>query len=187
MGIFLLAPLSFAHSLEFPVDEEIETLEVIEITGTVLEKEPRNLHFPIPEIRAAPQVRLTEYLTLPKLKLVKPLTTPSRIILDRTAKTINLHTPVKPLKIERPVYPRRAREQGWQGRSHPLCQHFRQCDAHGQVNSESLATAEHLIAAWPKLVADQDLQRFPWVSLARGPFPLGLQFHIHAVIGHAAQ
>jgi TonB family protein len=116
MGIFLLAPLSFAHSLEFPVDEEIETLEVIEITGTVLEKEPRNLHFPIPEIRTAPQVRLTEYLTLPKLKLVKPLTTPLRIILDRTAKTINLHTPVKPLKTERPVYPRRAREQGWQGR-----------------------------------------------------------------------
>ena len=117
IGLLLLAPLSIAHSKSLPLDEEIETLEVIEITGTVVEKTPRDLKFPVPEARSWLHVRLTDYLPLPILNLVKPIPRHSNILLDQTAKTINLHTPVKPLKTERPVYPRRAREEGWHGRA----------------------------------------------------------------------
>ncbi len=115
MGIFFLVPLPSSLGME-QLEEEIETLDVIEITGSVIEKRERTLIFPIPEIQRYAHQNSTKNLQGPKPTLIKPIPTPSRVLLDRTAQTRNLHTPVKPLKTERPPYPRQAREQGWQGR-----------------------------------------------------------------------
>ena len=98
------------------MEEEIETLDVIEITGTAVEQEPRDLNFSLPEIQATSYGHSSEYLALPQQELVKLLPKPSIVLLDQTAKTRKILTPVKPLKTERPPYPRRAREQGWHGR-----------------------------------------------------------------------
>jgi protein TonB len=117
MGLILLAPLSIAYSLERSGEEEIETLDLIEITGSIVEKTPRDLSFPIPETPTYPHWSYVGHLSDPEWRFVKPIPTHSGILLDQTAKTINLHTPVKPLKTERPVYPRLAREQGWHGRA----------------------------------------------------------------------
>jgi len=117
MWICLLVPLSNTYGMEHTADEEIETLDVIEITGSIVQQAPRDLHFPIPEIPTRAHQSLTGHLSRPELKLTKPIPAhSSRILLDRTAQTRNLHTPVKPLNTERPSYPRRAREQGWHGR-----------------------------------------------------------------------
>ena len=120
----LIIPLIFLGSLcwvpqAFPKEfqeSEIETLDIIEITGAVVEQAPRDLNFPIPEIHTTAHLKILEHLARPELKLIKQIPTHSRIILDQTAKTRKLHTPVRPLKTERPPYPRRAREQGWHGR-----------------------------------------------------------------------
>ncbi len=98
------------------MEEEVETLDVIEITGTVVEQEPRDLNFSLPNIQTSVKGIANEELALPRQKLMKPLPTPSIVLLDQTANTRKIHTTVKPLKTERPPYPRRAREQGWHGR-----------------------------------------------------------------------
>ncbi len=116
VAVLLLSLFSRAGSTEPNVDEEIETLDVIEITGASVEPMPKDLNFPIPEISTSTHVSLTRYISLPDLALIKPIPTQSNILLDQTAKNRNLHTPVKPLKTERPLYPRQAREQGWHGR-----------------------------------------------------------------------
>ena len=97
-------------------ESEIETLDIIEITGSAIEQAPRDLNFPIPEIHTTAHLNLLEHLARPELKLIKQIPTHSHVILDQTAKNRKLHTPVRPLKTERPPYPRRAREQGWHGR-----------------------------------------------------------------------
>jgi len=98
------------------VEEEIETLDVIEITGTVVEQAPRNLSFSLPEIQPQSLLNVTEYLSRPELKLTRQIPTISRILLDQTSKTGKIFSPVKPLKTDRPLFPRRARENGWHGR-----------------------------------------------------------------------
>ncbi len=115
MGLFLLVPLPSSFGME-QREEEIETLDVIEIIGSVVEKRERTVYFPIPEIRRYAHRNPTKNLQMPQLRLNRPIPTLSRVLLDQTAQTRNLHTPVKPLKTERPLYPKRAREQGWQGR-----------------------------------------------------------------------
>lgn len=100
---------------EFP-ESEIETLDIIEITGSIIKQAPRNLNFPIPEIHTTAHLKILEHLARPELKLIKQIPAHSPIILDQTAKTRKLHTPVQPLKTDHPLYPRRAREQGWHGR-----------------------------------------------------------------------
>jgi len=113
LGSLCWVPQAFPE--EFP-ESEIETLDIIEITGSVVEQAPRHLNFPIPEIHTIAHLEILEYLARPELKLIKQIPTDSRILLDQTAKTRKLHTPVQPLKTDRPLYPRRAREQGWHGR-----------------------------------------------------------------------
>ncbi len=98
------------------MEEEIQMLDVIEITGTVVEYAPRDLSFALPEIHPRLYQNVTEHLSRPEQKLVKQIPTPSRILLDQTAKTGNIFTPVRPLKTDRPPYPRRARQEGWHGR-----------------------------------------------------------------------
>ena len=104
LGGILLIPLSHSMGMA-PPEEEIETLDTIEITGEVIEQQERMLKFPIPQIGLVDHPDTRQNLPLPKLRLHKPIPAPSPVILDQTAKTGNLHTPVKPLKTERPPLP----------------------------------------------------------------------------------
>ena len=114
--ILLLTLPTLSFSIELEMDEEVETLDVIEIIGTVVEQEPRDLNFALPNIQTKPLRLSDEKLALPRQELLKSLSPPSMVLLDHTANTRNILTTVKPLKTERPPYPRRAREQGWHGR-----------------------------------------------------------------------
>ena len=107
------APQAFPEEFQ---ESEIETLDIIEITGAVVEQAPRDLNFPIPEIHTTAHRSILNHLTRPKLKLIKQIPAHRGHLLDQTAKTRKLHTPVRPLQTDRPLYPRRAREQGWHGR-----------------------------------------------------------------------
>ncbi len=114
--LLLLSPLSTASGME-PVPIEVETLDVIEITGAAVEHEPRELAFPIPIISNSVSLLNAPDLILPDLPLATPLPKSHRVLLDQTAKVTKLYVPVKPLHTPRPLYPRHAREQGWHGRA----------------------------------------------------------------------
>ncbi len=116
MAVLSLSPIVLAHGTEAEIEEEIQTLDVIEITGSVVEQTPRELNFPDPAILQPHHQNFTKYLSRPKMNLTKYIPTHAKVLLDQTAKRRKLHTPVKPLKTERPAFPRRAREQGWHGR-----------------------------------------------------------------------
>ncbi len=114
--VLLLTLPTLSFSTEPEMEEEVETLDVIEITGTVVEQEPRDLNFSLPNIQTQAKGISKDQLALPRQELVKPRPTQSTVLLDNTAKTRKILTTVKPLKTQRPPYPRRAREQGWHGR-----------------------------------------------------------------------
>lgn len=117
LSILLLLSLStMAFSLEPDVEEEIEILDVIEITGSAVLQTPHTLTFPEPEIRFHHDLGQTNYLARPTLHLDRVIPTPLKVLRDQTAKSQKLYTPVKPRQTERPPFPRRAREQGWHGR-----------------------------------------------------------------------
>ncbi len=111
-----LLPVVCAHSME-PDIEEIETLDVIEITGAKVEQTPRNMNFSHPSFPPPIPLQLTHFKVGQVLNLVKAMPFQARTLVDQTAKTTHLHSPVRPLKTDRPLYPRRAREQGWHGRT----------------------------------------------------------------------
>jgi len=116
MGALLFFSFSLTQSMGNTMEEEIETLDVIEITGTVVEQAPRDLNLPLPEFHPPLPLNVTEHLSRPELKLTRRIPTTSRILLDQTSKTGRIFSPVKPLKMDRPIFPRRARENGWHGR-----------------------------------------------------------------------
>ena len=102
---------------EVSPESEIETLEVIEVTGTTVEKVARTLSFPLPTFSHPWPTTTFHRLALPDLHVVnRPRQAIPRIILDQTGEKRGHFTNVKPLKTERPLYPRMAREQGWQGK-----------------------------------------------------------------------
>ncbi len=97
--------------------EPIETLEVIEVTGTKVSKAPRTLSFSLPSLNPPWRATSLDQLHLPDLHIVKVLqAVKHHVLLDPIGKARGEFTSVKPLKVERPLYPRMAREQGWQGK-----------------------------------------------------------------------
>jgi len=99
------------------ISEPIETLEVIEVTGTTVTKVARTLSFPLPTLNRPWPTSTFHHLALPDLQVVNlPQQSIPRTLTDQTEKTRGRFTSVKPLKTERPLYPRIAREQGWQGK-----------------------------------------------------------------------
>ena len=97
-------------------ESDIEILEVIEVTGTTVAKVPRELSFPLPTFGHPWPTTTYHHLALPELHVViLPQKASPRILIDQTRETRGKFTNVKPLKTERPLYPRMAREQGWQG------------------------------------------------------------------------
>lgn len=99
------------------ISEPIELLEVIEVTGTTVTKAVKNLSFPLPTFSDARTPMTLHHLAIPDLHIVNiPQQAIPRILIDQTGVTHGRFTSVKPLKTERPLYPRMAREQGWQGK-----------------------------------------------------------------------
>jgi len=99
------------------ISEPIETLEVIEVTGTTVTEVPRTLSFPLPTLNHPWPTSTFPHLALPDLHVVNlPQKAIPHILIDQTGKTRGRFTNVKPMKTERPLYPRMAREQGWQGK-----------------------------------------------------------------------
>lgn len=97
-------------------DSEIETLDVIEVTGQTLKSTTQAFSFPLPIFRPELHKNLSRALPLPEIHINRIHPHTSRVLIDQTGKIRGIVTPVKPLKTERPPYPRRARESGWQGR-----------------------------------------------------------------------
>ncbi len=97
--------------------EPIEILEVIEVTGSVVTKSARILAFPVPTFGHLWPPSPFHHFALPDFHVVH-LSQPGipRILKDQTSKTRGRFTSAKPMKTERPLYPRMAREQGWQGK-----------------------------------------------------------------------
>ena len=97
-------------------EEDIETLDVIEVTGQSVEKINREVSFPLPEfpqpLRAGSNV-LHMHSTI---QIHTTVETTNQILRDQTAMNQKIYQPVTPLKTERPPYPRIARENGWHGR-----------------------------------------------------------------------
>ena len=87
LAILFLYPFTMAHSMESNMEDEIETLEVIEITGTVMEQAPRDIRYPLPKIPTPQNLQIITQLPRPELQLVKQTSSISRILLDQTAKT----------------------------------------------------------------------------------------------------
>jgi TonB family protein len=99
------------------ISEPVETLEVIEVTGTTVTKAARMLSFPLPTFNHPWPTTTFHHLALPDLYVANlPRQAIPRILIDQTGKARGRFTSVKPLKTERPLYPRIAREQGWQGK-----------------------------------------------------------------------
>jgi TonB family protein len=99
------------------ISESIEILEVIEVTGTTVTTTARTLSFPLPTFSHTGPFPSSYQLTPPDLHVViRPERVIPRILIDQTGKARGRFTRVKLLKTERPLYPRMAREQGWQGK-----------------------------------------------------------------------
>ncbi len=110
-SLFFGAKFSWSQNQE----EEIETLEVIEIPGTAVTLEERQLLFPKPDIKDFPPISPSEDLRISAdIQLNHNFTTTS-VALDPIGKQRGITSNPIPVKINRPPYPRIAKEQGWQG------------------------------------------------------------------------
>ncbi len=109
-------PITLAGNLP-DSSEPIETLDVIEVTGTTVTKPRRTFSFPLPTFNHSWTPTNFHHLAVPDLHFVNlPQQPMPRILLDQIGTTRGRLKSVKPLKTERPLYPRMAREQGWQGK-----------------------------------------------------------------------
>jgi TonB family protein len=99
--------------------DPVVVLDVIEVTGTTMNTVARTLSFPLPAFTEQRPASAFPHMALSSdVHRVQraPQRTPPRILMDRTGETRGAARGVKPLKVERPPYPRMAREQGWQGK-----------------------------------------------------------------------
>lgn len=91
-------------------------LDVFEVPGTAIKREPRQIHFPAPEIDSLHSFLDHPSLALPRtLRIQRPNLRSSRPVMDPAGKIRGVRTSVKPIHAPRPPYPRFAREQGWEG------------------------------------------------------------------------
>lgn len=118
MTLTLSCTFSYHVSLalgEDTVDEDIEMLEIVEVPGTAVIRESRSLDFPTPDMMNMHASGPESLAPLPSKIQIDRSAPPVPIILDPVGKTRGIRSTVKPLKTERPPYPRFAREQGWHG------------------------------------------------------------------------
>lgn len=109
---FLIFP-QLSHGVS--AEEEIETLDIVEITGTAEPEQKRDIRFPFPQIPPSHQGTFKPDLRHSDLLERFPIPNQPRLLLDQTAQVKGKITPVKPVKTDHPAYPRQAREKGWEG------------------------------------------------------------------------
>jgi protein TonB len=109
--LFLGENLSWSQSSE----EAIETLEVIEIPGTAVIVEKRQLIFPKPNIYDYPPPPASDTLRISAEFPINHNFTTTSVALDPIGKQRGITSKPLPVKIDSPPYPRIAKEQGWQG------------------------------------------------------------------------
>ncbi|GJL63800.1 MAG: hypothetical protein NPIRA04_24540 [Nitrospirales bacterium] len=98
-----------------PDQDDIETLDIIEIPGTAVTQTPRELSFPEPDMPSLQHLLDDPRLKIPvSLNIDRPLSQQPAAI-DPIGHIKGIRSPVKPIKAEHPPYPRFAREQGWEG------------------------------------------------------------------------
>ena len=115
IALFCLTAGYPAVALALSPEEEIETLDMVEITGTAVQEKGRDIIFPLPTLPLSgsgeyrPNQRMIDILER------QPVVHSARYLLDPTAHRRGTLTQVKAVKAEHPPYPRQAREQGWHG------------------------------------------------------------------------
>lgn len=119
LGIGLLFCLAFHNqqvSAQDLSEEQVETLETIEVPATVVVREERQIVVPDPDLHNLMPLPTPENLI--QAKNMRTSYFPenrTEVVRDHIAETKAVQTRVKPAKAERPPYPRFAREQGWEG------------------------------------------------------------------------
>jgi len=117
-NIFVMAScLFFGTNFTWPqgLEEEIQTLGVIEIPGTAIILEERQLIFPKPDIHDFPPPPASEALHISADFYLNHNFHSTSVALDPIGKQRGIKSNPIPVKIDRPPYPRIAKEQGWQG------------------------------------------------------------------------
>ena len=110
-SLFLEASLTWPQSPE----EEIDTLEVIEIPGTAVNLEERHFIFPEPDIRNFPPLLASSILPISADFHLNHNFKATSVTLDPIGEQRGIKSNPIPVKIDSPPYPRIAKEQGWQG------------------------------------------------------------------------
>lgn len=96
-------------------DEPVETLETIEVPGTALIQEERNISIPFPAMDDLAPFPSESMIRFQPSHYVKHQGNHSKVARDPIADRKGKRTPVRPAKAERPPYPHIAREQRWEG------------------------------------------------------------------------
>ena len=109
--LFLGASVSWSQNTE----EEIETLEVIEIPGTAVILEERQFIFPNPDLNEFPPTSASDALRISAEIPINHNFRTTSVALDPIGKQRGIKSNPIPVNINRPPYPRIAKEQGWQG------------------------------------------------------------------------
>lgn len=133
--------------------EEIETLDIVEITGTAEPEQKRDILFPFPEI--PPSQPVLDQPDLRPKDFIQRLPVPNqpRRLLDHTSQLRGKTTPVKPLKTDHPAYPRQAREKGWEGvvllhlninnQGNVVEATVKESSGHAMLDTQALQTIQH--------------------------------------------
>lgn len=123
---YTLASLAFLLTSSFLVelpygwaqndaDDDIEMLDIIEVPGTAVVREPRRLSFQSPDVTSFLPLVEHDLLKIQTEFTIQRSSPPPTVLLAHQGKAHALQSSVKALIAERPPYPRFAREQGWHG------------------------------------------------------------------------
>ncbi len=113
MSSFLVEPLLCWAQVDG--DDDIEMLEIIEVPGTAVIREPRTVSFQSPNVKSFLPLTAQDLFGIPTEFTIERPYAPPMVLLAPQGKAQGIQTSVKALKAERPTYPRFAREQGWHG------------------------------------------------------------------------
>ena len=167
LAILLGVPgLSWSQQTE---EEAIDTLDVMEIPGTAVKMEKRQFVFPEPDFHDLSSFPDQNNLQIPAAISIKRHSQARPVALDPIATTKGIRSSVKPVRVERPPYPRFAREQGWEGTVILRLV----IDQHGHVS----AAKTHKSSGYPLLdeSAAQAVQQWAFQPARNGEFPVTSQ------------
>ncbi len=97
------------------LDEQVETLETIEVPATAVIQEERHISIPFPAMHDLTPFPTSYQVRWRPTDHVLQSTNVIKVVRDPIADLKGTRKPVRPAKAERPPYPQFAREQGWEG------------------------------------------------------------------------